>query len=141
MARRPTSRRIKAHRQYTYEKAAAALGVTPQTLRKWRGEGLPVLTSKIPHLIVGSELKAFLDKRNAKAKTKLHPEQFRCMRCRTAVAAYGGFADYTALTPDRGVLSTLCAACEGKCTKFVNKAQLDHLKTILSVENRDARCA
>jgi len=138
MARRPTSRRIKAHRQYTYEKAAVALGVTPQTLRVWRGEGLPVLTGKIPHLIIGSDLKAFLDKRNAKARITLRPEQFKCLRCRAAVAPYGGLVDYKPLTPDRGILSTLCADCEGKCTKFASLAQLDHLSGILSVEIVDA---
>lgn len=134
MARRPTSRRIKGHRQYTYEKAAVALGVTPQTVRVWRGEGLPVLTGKTPHLIVGSDLKAFLDKRNAKARIALRLDQFKCMRCRMAVAPYGGLVDYTPLTPYRGILSTLCAECEGKCTKFASLAQLNHLSGILSVE-------
>lgn len=138
MARRPTSRMIKAHRQYTYEAAAKALGVTTQTLRVWRGEGLPVLTGKIPHLIVGSDLKAFLDRRNGKPAIKLRPDQFKCMRCGAAVAPYGGFVDYIPLTPDRGVLSTLCAVCEGKCTKFASRAQVEHLSTILSVEFRTA---
>lgn len=138
MARRPSSRSIKAHRQYTYEKAAAALGVTTQTLRAWRREGLPVLTSKIPHLIVGADLKAHLDKRNDKPSITLRQGQFKCMRCRAAVAPYGGLVDYTPLTPDRGVLSTLCAVCEGKCTKFASKTQVDQLSAILSVEIRTA---
>ena len=139
MARRPSSRKIKAHRQYTYEKAAAALGVTTQTLRVWRGEGMPVLTGKIPHLIVGSDLKAFLDRRNGKPAITLRPEQFKCMRCRSPVAPYGGLVDYTPLTPDRGVLSTLCAVCEGKCAKFASRVQVDALSAILSVEFRTAK--
>lgn len=139
MARRPSSRSIKVHRQYTYEKAAAALGVTPQTLRVWRGEGLPVLTGKIPHLIIGSDLKAFLDRRNGKPSITLRPDQFKCMRCRVAVAPYGGLVDYTPLTPDRGILSALCAVCEGNCTKFASRAQAEHLSAILSVEILTAR--
>jgi hypothetical protein len=84
-------------------------------------------------LIIGAELKAFLDRRTTKPKLTLSLEQFRCMRCGGPVAAYGGMVDYTPLTPTRGVLSTLCATCEGACTKFVSRAQADDLSQILSV--------
>ena len=133
MAKRVTSRRIKTHRQYTYDQAATALGVSLQTVRGWRGAGLPVLTAKIPHLIIGAELKAFLDRRSTKSKLTLSLDQFRCMRCGGPVAAYGGMVDYTPLTPTRGVLSTLCAGCEGACTKFASRAQVNDLSHILSV--------
>ncbi|AVW90648.1 helix-turn-helix domain-containing protein [Celeribacter baekdonensis] len=133
MTKRVTSRRVKIHRQYTYDQAAMALGVSLQTVRGWRREGLPVLTSKVPHLIIGAELKAFLDRRSTKSKLTLTLEQFRCMRCGGSVAAYGGMVDYTPLTSERGVLSTLCATCEGACTKFASRAQVDALSHILSV--------
>ncbi|MEP0520390.1 MAG: hypothetical protein ABJO09_10540 [Hyphomicrobiales bacterium] len=133
MAKRVTSRRIKKHRQYTYDQAATALGVSPQTVRGWRPMGLQVLTGKVPHLIIGEVLIDFLDQRNIKRKITLTLEQFNCMRCRSPVAAYGGMADYMPLTPYRGVLSTLCAVCEGTCTKFVSRAQADDLTQNMSL--------
>jgi hypothetical protein len=133
MGKRVTSRRIKTHSQYTYDQAATALGVSVQTVRGWRKAGLPVLTSKIPHLIIGAELKAFLDRRTSKSMLTLTLEQFRCMRCGGPVTAYGGMVDYAPLTPTRGVLSTLCATCEGACSKFASRTQVDDLSQILSV--------
>lgn len=62
MAKRVSAQRVKIHRQYTYEAAADVLGVTPQTVRAWRSAGLVVLDSQKPHLILGHDLKSFLQK-------------------------------------------------------------------------------
>ncbi len=139
MGRRFSSRRVKTHRQYTYEEAGYAVGRSSQTVRGWRKEGLVVLDSQTPHLIVGAELKAFLDKRNNEAVLTLALDQFRCMRCGGATRAYGGMADYEAYTPARGVLKALCEVCEGACCKFVSKSQLDDLAGILNIALPNAR--
>lgn len=55
------------------------------------------------------------------------------MRCGGLVEAYGGMVDYTPVTPTRGVLSTLCAGCEGTCTKFASLSQAEALTEILSL--------
>ncbi len=137
MGKRPSSRRVKSHRRYTYEQAAKVLGVSVQTVRGWRKLGLLVLTDKIPHLIVGEHLIAFLDTRYSKRRITLHLDQFCCMRCGGPVQAYGAMADYAPLTPSRGVLSALCATCEGNCTKFVSHAQMVTLSQTLSIAKRN----
>jgi hypothetical protein len=133
MGRRLSSHYVKTHRQYTYEEAGRAVGRSSQTVSGWRKEGLIVMDSQTPHLIVGANLKAFLDKRNNKAVLTLALDQFRCMRCGEATRAYGGMADYQPYTPERGALTTLCEVCEGACCKFVSKRQLDDLAGILTI--------
>ena len=52
MARRATIHKIKAHRVYTIDEAALCVGVTAQTMRRWAGEGLRVMSQRRPHLIL-----------------------------------------------------------------------------------------
>lgn len=124
MAKRLSARRIKAQRSYTYEEASDALGVTMQTVRAWRRDGLEVMDGQKPHLILGAVLKTFIVARGMKSKTTLAPHEFYCPSCKTRRDAYGGMADYMAATPTRGSLRTLCAVCERPCVKFASKAQL-----------------
>ena len=135
MGKRVSSHRIKSHRQYTYQEAAHAPGLTVQTVRAWRREGLTVLSGKTPHLIVGAQLKDFLNLRRPQSSKKLSLHEFRCLSCGEVVEAFGGMADYIRQTEAIGILKTLCSRCEGRCTKFVSNAQLMKITQILDVAN------
>lgn len=139
MAKRVSARRIKIHRQYTYEAAADTLGVTPHTVRAWRAVGLAVMDSQKPHLILGSELKRFIESRAPKSAPKLALDQFYCMSCRAPRAPYGGMADYMPINPARGRLIALCGTCETVCNKFVSLKIYNELAQILTIAMRD-RC-
>ena len=45
------------------EEAALIIGATPQTIRKWGNGELPLLTSRRPHLVNGSDLIAYIKAR------------------------------------------------------------------------------
>ncbi len=93
MVKRVSARRVKIHRQYTYESAADVLGVTAHTVRGWRSVGLAVLDSQKPHLILGHDLKRFIESRMRKKSGKLAPDEFYCMSCRAPRAPFGAMAD------------------------------------------------
>ena len=109
MAKRVSARRVKIHRQYTYDSAADALGVTTHTVRAWRAVGLAVLDSQKPHLILGHELRRFLEGRTPKKSRKLAPGEFYCMSCRAPRAPYGAMADYVPSKTLRGAGWWRCA--------------------------------
>lgn len=136
MTKRVSARRVKIHRQYTYDLAADALGVTAQTVRSWRQDGLPVLDSQKPHLILGFELKKFLTKRAQKATRTLAPEEFLCMSCNAPRRPYGAMADYVPFTARRGRLEGLCEVCQTPCGKFATPKLCDQLASILSIVTR-----
>lgn len=136
MAKRVSAQRVKIHRQYTYDTVADVLGVTVQTVRAWRGEGLAVLDSQKPHLILGHDLKSFLQNRMPKASCKLAPGEFFCMSCRAPRGAYGAMADYEPFNATRGRLVALCEACETACGKFATPQMCDDLASILTIATR-----
>lgn len=137
MTKRVSAKRVKMHRQYTYETAADALDVTPQTVRSWRKEGLAVLDSQKPHLILGGELKRFIQSRMQKKRGKLEPDEFYCMRCHKYRRAYGGMADYVPFNDQRGRLVALCGICEAPCSKYASATQCDDWAAILTIVIRN----
>lgn len=139
MAKRLSARRVKIHRQYTYDSAADALGVTVHTVRAWRSAGLAVLDSQKPHLIFGHELKRFIENRMPKKSRKLAPDEFYCMTCRAPRAPYGATADYVPVNVARGRLVALCEVCETTCNKFVSLKMCSELAKTLTIATR-ARC-
>lgn len=137
MAKRVSARGVKIHRQYTYEAAADVLGVTIQTMRGWRALGLAVLDSQRPHLILGHELKRFLESRTPKTRRKLAPDEFYCMSCRAPRGPYGAMADYVPFNAVRGRLVALCAVCETPCNRFVSLKTCTELAKTLAIATRD----
>jgi hypothetical protein len=139
MAKRVSARRVKIHRQYTYDNAADVLNVTVQTVRAWRPLGLVVLDSQKPHLILGHELKRFLDSRKQPATRKLASDEFFCMSCRAPRTPYGAMADYVPFNTVRGRLVALCGVCETPCNRFVSLKMCGNLAKTLTIATRD-RC-
>lgn len=133
MAKRVSARRIRKHRQYTYEEAAEALGVTPHTLRAWRVQGLPVLTEKVPHLILGYALKEFVAQRTLKAKQPMQDHEVFCLRCKAPRNPFGMMADYMPVTPHSGRLLTFCGVCEVRCNRMVKAMDIDRLSRTLEI--------
>lgn len=121
--RRPNRRAIKQHYSYTTEEAAAALGIAKGSVRRWLKAGLPHLADQRPFLILGSDLRDFLEKRD-KPKQRCRLHEFFCFRCREPKAAAGGLIDYVARTALSGQLSAICEACETIMHKNVSASKL-----------------
>ena len=133
MAKRVSARRVKINNLYTYEEAGEAVGVTPQTIRAWRDDGLPVLDGQRPHGVMGFALKDFIDKRIRKSKRKLSAHEFYCLTCKAPRTAYGGMADYVRMNEQRGRLEALCSVCEGRCNRLVRLVDLPRLSASLEI--------
>jgi hypothetical protein len=133
MAKRVSTQRIRKHRHYTYEDAAELLGVSVQTVRSWKGQGLEVLDEGRPHYILGEALIEFLADRQRKTRSVLAPDQVYCFSCRAPKRPLGLMVDYVPINASRGRLVALCETCEGTCQKFASKAGLKALGGILDI--------
>ncbi len=141
MARRYNPRKIKIHKSYRVDEAADALGVSVQTIRNWVRDGLPVFRSKTPFLILGCELRAYIERRFVKPKHKLNPGEFTCFGCRAPRLPFGMMADYVPLNAHRGRLVGLCPVCEATCSRFVALASLTAHSAVLDISIPGAKAA
>ena len=133
MAKRVSTRTLKANRAYTVEEAAETLNVSPQTVRVWGKQGLPMLKERRPHLIMGFNIKGFLNTRTAQAKRPLKFEEVFCPRCREPRKPYGMMVDYIPINSTRGRLVALCSECECQCSRLASLKSLDALSEQLQI--------
>lgn len=82
MQRSYDTRLIRAKRSYTVKAIAKLYSVDPNTVRKWVKDGLKPIDQSRIIVIHGSDLKAFLDKRQAKRKQPCKDGEMYCSKCR-----------------------------------------------------------
>ena len=141
MAKRPNSRLIKAARSYAILEAADALGVSVGTVRGWIRMGLPAMTAGRPYLVHGSALRAFLEARRSKTKTRLGMAELFCMTCKQGRLPLGMMVDCHPQTGKTARLSGLCSICGGTCNRMVSKAKLGTLVAMFDIAYRGSQKA
>jgi hypothetical protein len=126
--RRANPRLIKKHRSYSVEEAALKLDVHKNSIRSWIKAGLPTLDNSRPTLILGGELKAWLDKKRKAAKRPCSPGTFYCFKCRTPKSPALGIVEYRPINDTSGNLIALCTDCG---TTMHRRARLEAVGSIM----------
>ena len=94
----------------TVEEIAELFSVHKNTVRAWLKSGLPICDDRKPMLILGADLRAFLQGKKSKRKQKCQPWEMYCVRCKKPQTPLGGMADYVAdndvLNAREGLIST-----------------------------------
>jgi hypothetical protein len=124
MVKLPNPRRVKIHRNYTVEAAAYCLTVHKNTVRRWFREGLSIVSGRGRTLIIGSDLRAFLEARRAKGKCPCPPGHLYCLKCRTTRKPADGLTEYEAITPSSGNLKALCSICTTLMNRRIKRRDL-----------------
>ncbi|MAZ18979.1 MAG: DNA-binding protein [Ahrensia sp.] len=135
MAYRARRSAIKLHHNYTFEEAARVLGVSKGTVRRWQDKGLPVIADRKPFLILGGELRDFLD-RPTRSKKKCRLHECYCFKCREPRAPAFAEAEFFPLSVTSGNMRALCSVCSTVMHKRVSTTDLSALKAVLGVTIR-----
>lgn len=139
MARRISAARVKSNWCYSVDEAADIVGVTVQTIRAWFKQGLRCLNGCRPTLILGADLKAFLQDRKRKNAQTLVLGEFHCFRCQAPKAAAFGIATYFPHSQSQGRLQAFCETCEGPVNRFIARTDLPHWQEIYEIDGKDDR--
>ena len=111
MAKQPNHRLIKIHRNYSVEEAARSLNVGKPTVRRWIKNGLPTVGGRGPTLMLGSEIREYLERQRSQAKRPCPRGHMYCFKCRAHRPPAGRMAEYAAITATSGNLTGLCGDC------------------------------
>ncbi len=100
---------------YTVKELSAELGVDEKTCSRWIANGLKTIPGgKKPILMMGSDIKDFLRKKDAKKKVILNRNQFYCLTCKAARYARRG-----SIRELGGRKLGTCRVCNGKICRTI----------------------
>ena len=133
MGKRINPNLAKIHRNYTVEEIANLFSVHKNTVRLWVKNGLPTNDDKRPMLILGSDLKLFLQSKRRKHKHKCKPYEIYCVRCRSPQIPAEKMADYEVINDKSGRLFGICPHCESIINKYFNFAGLSQIHSQLDI--------
>lgn len=125
--------RVKIHRNYTVEEAASLLGVHKNTIRTWIKNGLPVCDERRPTLILGTQLRGYLQQKRKSRKSKCRIDEMYCMKCRSPRRPAADMVDLLPVSASANRLTGLCPVCSSLMNRFASDASLERIKQKLDV--------
>ena len=133
MGKRLNPNLAKIHRNYTVEEVANLFSVHKNTVRLWLKDGLATNDDKRPLLILGSDLKSYLQLKRQKNKRQCQVHEIYCVRCRVPKIPAENMVDYEPINDDLGRLIGICPACGGIINKYFNIANLGKIQGKLDI--------
>lgn len=122
--------KAKINRNYTFEELAAVFDVHKNTVAIWVKKGLPCLKERRPFLILGADVRSYLQKQRSVNKQQCKTNELFCMRCRAPSTPAENFVEYMPISKTKGCLKGFCSRCECVVNKFV---ALDKLPTYAAI--------
>ena len=111
--RQPDPRRASIHRNYSIADAAKLFGVHRNTVNAWVTAGLRTFLAGRMRLILGEDLRAFLQARQRRRRQALRPGEMRCLPCRRSRSPDPALVDWASrnVGDEGGNLRALCPSC------------------------------
>ena len=117
---RHNPRLAKIHRSYTVDEIAGIYSIHKNTVRTWIKNGLLTCDDRRPTLILGRDLRTFLEGKRTKNKRPCTPGMIYCLRCREPKTPYGRMVDYIPVTETKGNLIGVCPCCDSVINQFTS---------------------
>ncbi|MDX2367744.1 MAG: helix-turn-helix domain-containing protein [Colwellia sp.] len=127
MSKTHNPNKCRIHRSYTVEEAALFLDVHKRTVRNWIIKGLPVCDDKRPLLILGTDLKLFLQQQRKQNKRKCKPSELYCFKCREPRLPDQNTLQFIEETNTKGRVIAACSVCNSRMNKYF---KLENIKSI-----------
>lgn len=133
MPKNYNTRRIKNNKPYTNQEIAHLLNVNIRTVRHWKREGLQIIPNLYPHIILGKDLKNFLEQKLSSRRTKLRDSELYCVKCKKAVIpldkqvnlVYSGKLIGTKNRTREFTIRGICPHCNSHIHRFSNNSKLN----------------
>jgi hypothetical protein len=133
MGKRSNPMAVKAALTYDINEAALALGKTPATIRNWIKDGLTVMSSRKPYLILGAAIQEYLRAKYKAAKRPLGPDQLFCPSCGAGRRPLAMAVTISPMASSTSLLRGVCASCQGGCTRMIANRKAHDFAAVFTI--------
>ncbi|EKO3415607.1 helix-turn-helix domain-containing protein [Vibrio fluvialis] len=138
MSKRLNPNIAKIHRSYTVGEAAEAYKVHKKTVRNWIRNGLPVIDEMRPLLILGTDLRWFLQQQRDGKKHQCKEGEVYCLKCRAPRKPKPETAKFVQPENGTGRMFARCSECDSKVNRFFSWRQLEAIQQEFKVERAES---
>lgn len=125
---------IKETLNYSIYDIASLFVIHRTTVRQWLKEGLPMIDNHKPFIVLGTDLKEFLKKRQGNRKTKCNSNELYCCKCRVPRTSWENIVDLKILNARRLLIMGVCSLCDTRTNKLSSLKNLYEIKEIFDVQ-------
>ena len=111
--------RAKVNRNYSFEELASLFCVHKNTVAHWVKNGLPCLKDQRPFLVLGADVRTYLQGKRVENRQKCKPNELFCLCCKKPTKPALNFVEYIPASESKGRLVGLCRDCSNIINKFV----------------------
>jgi len=115
------------------EEAALLYEVHKRTIRNWIIKGLAVCDDKRPLLILGTDLRLFLQQQRKANKRKCKPSELYCFKCREPRLPDQNTLQFIEETNTKGRVIAACSVCNSRMNKYFKLEKLTSIQRDLAV--------
>lgn len=124
---------IKKHLTYTVTEAAETLGASTATIRNWIKQGLPIQKDRRPYLILGQDLRDFIQKNTNAKRYKLQNSELNCFKCNAGRRPINNAVVLFPQTAKTSRLQGKCDDCGGKVSRVISNALLSEFSKVFEI--------
>jgi hypothetical protein len=132
-------RRIRRTLSYDYQGVAELFHLHINGIRRWVKAGLPTIDDRRPHRIHGSDLIAFLAKRQGNRKRKCLPDEMYCCRCRAPRRPMLGQVSLERPNSRQIMIRGRCELCGTRMNRGGAVSRLSEIERLFTVTMAPAR--
>lgn len=132
-------RLIRRDHSYSINEIADLFGVHPNAVRRWMKDGLRQIDSFRPQLIHGTELIAYLDRRQSTRKRRCAPNEMYCFKCREPRRASAGRVVVCQSGCKRLTIRARCEQCGTRMNRGSTPARLPEIGRTFTITTASPR--
>jgi hypothetical protein len=123
MGKRANPMAVKAALTYEIGEAATALGTSPATIRNWIKDGLLVMSSRKPYLILGAYIRDYIKAKSQAVKSPLAQDELYCFSCRGGRKPLGMVVESFPNTPKTTRFMGTCERCGANAARMISNSK------------------
>ena len=123
-SRLPNHQLVKTNRTYSIAEVARLFGICRHTVRRWIGSGLKTIDDQRPILILGLELRRFVQLKRSRNKRPCQPGEMYCFKCRMPRRPSLNAVSLTFESDRLGRLMGDCSTCGTVISRLVSPRNL-----------------